>query len=92
MKQHDETIILSLIKDDLRNTRLVHGLNNLGLQAGDYVLNIGTSILQLMGFEPEQRTEGLYAEYMDRLVTALEHSAEQGAKEVYEMALFNVEF
>jgi len=90
----DESIILSLIKDDLRNTRLVQGLNNLGLQAGDYVLDIGASILQLMGFKPEQRTEGLYAEYLDKLLAVQGQEAEAGAKEVYGwlFSMLNVEF
>lgn len=41
-------VILSLIKDDLTNLTLIKGLNKLGLDAGDYDLNLSDSIIKLI--------------------------------------------
>jgi hypothetical protein len=46
-------IILSLIKDDLVNNKLVAGLNNIGLNASDYHLQLCETILTMMGLDTE---------------------------------------
>ena len=46
-------LILSLIKDDLVNNKLVAGLNNLGLSAGDYHLQLSETILTMIGLDTE---------------------------------------
>jgi hypothetical protein len=46
-----EQLIISLIKDDLINSKLVSGLNQLGLCAGDYHLNLSEAIFGLMGID-----------------------------------------
>lgn len=67
MKPHDKKLIISLIKDDLINSKLVNELSGLGLNADGYLLHIKETVLDLMGFTRKQRTEQLYAEYMDRM-------------------------
>jgi len=52
--QDQQQLILSLIKDDLINNKLVSGLNGLGLCAGDYHLNLSDTILTLLGLETEE--------------------------------------
>ncbi|MFY9309180.1 MAG: hypothetical protein WAQ28_09070 [Bacteroidia bacterium] len=47
-------IIINLIKDDLINTRLVYGLENLGLNAGNYYLHLNETIFQLIGIEEDK--------------------------------------
>lgn len=41
-------LILSLIKDDLTNLKLVYSLNALGLSADHYTLHAGSTIINLM--------------------------------------------
>lgn len=58
-----KTLIISLIKDDLINLKLVYSLNSLGLSADGYTLYIGTTIIKLMkikatGLKWEQIHEG----------------------------------
>lgn len=49
----DKNLIISLIKDDLTNNKLVSGLNNLGLSAGDYHLQLSETILTMIGLDTE---------------------------------------
>jgi len=56
-------LILSLIKDDLINTRLVNGLECLGLDAGHYLLHLGSTVLRLMGFGEGHLTDAVYERY-----------------------------
>lgn len=59
-------LIISLIKDDLINTKLINGLIDLGLDASCYYLNLNNTIFQLMGFRLSQRTDELYKKYLDQ--------------------------
>lgn len=64
---NQEKLIRSLIKDDLINHKLVNGLGDLGLECDEYLLHLKETVLDLMGFTREQRTDRLYSEYMDRM-------------------------
>ena len=48
-RKQQRELIISLIKDNLINTKLVLGLNNLGLNAGDYHLSLSNTILNVSG-------------------------------------------
>jgi hypothetical protein len=61
----NKNIILSLIKDDLTNTQLIDGLNNIGLDAGKYYLNISESFFALMDFGNYDQETKLYNDYFD---------------------------
>ena len=66
----NKELIISLIKDDLRNTKLVNGLNKIGLKADDYYLHLSDTIFELMGFEDTPQTETLiefYYEYSRKI-------------------------
>ena len=66
-------LIISLIKDDMINTKLVENLNNAGLEPGDYYLNLSGIIMKLMGFERYiELEELLYEEYIRRTQAVLE--------------------
>lgn len=56
-------LILSLIRDDLINLRLIHTLNDLGLDAGAYMLHLGETVFGLMGFPDASSTDALYDLY-----------------------------
>ena len=64
MKKNKD-IIVSLIKDDLTNTQLIDGLNNIGLDAGKYYLNISESFFALMDFGNYDQETKLYNDYFD---------------------------
>lgn len=53
-------LILSLIRDNLINTKLTAGLNNLGLIADDYTLHLGDTIFKLMGFPPSEQSDLIF--------------------------------
>jgi hypothetical protein len=62
-----KSLILSLIKDDLINSKLVHSLNNIGLEADDYNLHASTTIMNLMKIKTAPlRWEEIHDEYLDR--------------------------
>lgn len=42
-------VIIRLIKDHLVNTRLINGLNNLGLCPDDYYLHLSDTIFKMIG-------------------------------------------
>jgi len=46
-----ENIILSLIRDDLRNFRLINSLTAIGLDATDHHLELSTTIFNLLDIE-----------------------------------------
>lgn len=56
-------LVLQLIKDDIINFRLVYGLNEIGLNAGNYFLHLTEAIFSLMDFSNEERTDELYEQY-----------------------------
>lgn len=61
MEQKD--IILRLLKDHLIHTRLINGLENLGLIADDYYLHLSDTIFKMIGISDEN--EELYEAYLD---------------------------
>lgn len=54
--------LISLIKDDLTNIRLVHGLEMLGLNAGNYYLNLNETIFKLTGIREDNE------EFLDKYI------------------------
>ncbi len=72
MKAKQKRLILSLIKDDLINCKLVDALNAAGLNADVYLLNLSSTIFQLMGFKETREHERIY-EYYLRLTQRSRH-------------------
>ena len=58
--KNKKDLILSLIKDNLINTRLLMGLGNLGLIADDYTLHLGDTIFKLMEFESDEQSDLIF--------------------------------
>lgn len=65
-----EQQIISLIKDDLINCKLVNGLNQLGLSAGDYHLNLSETIFNLMGIDGATDDNDKLLDYYINLTSA----------------------
>jgi len=59
----EKELILSLIKDDLTNIRLVSGLDLLGLDSGKYYLHLNENIFKLIGLTEDN--EDFFEDYMD---------------------------
>jgi hypothetical protein len=62
--ENKKDLIIRLIKDDIINTKLVNGLDKLGLFSDDYILNLGDTVFRLFGF-PEEDEES-FEFYMDQ--------------------------
>jgi hypothetical protein len=50
MKAASKQLLISLIKDDLIHTKLINGLDALGLEALDYHIHLSETIFELLGF------------------------------------------
>lgn len=57
---NNKKLILSLIKDDLMNMKLVSGLSALGLDADHYIPFLGDTIFHLMEFEEKEQSDLIY--------------------------------
>jgi len=62
-KANQKQPILSLIEDDLRNARLIHGLNKLGLYTEEHFLHLSQTVFRLMGFPESQASDAAYDRY-----------------------------
>ncbi|MGZ4035907.1 MAG: hypothetical protein ACXVP4_13680, partial [Bacteroidia bacterium] len=56
-----------LIKDHLINSKLVNGLNNLGIDATPYFLHLGETVFMLIGFEDDLYSDEIYRQYLKML-------------------------
>jgi len=63
----NKKLILNLIKDDLKNTRLVAGLSELGFDTGKYYLSLGESIIGMLSLDDKALDEKLWEAYSDNL-------------------------
>jgi hypothetical protein len=88
-------LILSLISDNLVNLKLVNGLNELGLIADDYELDLGNTIFKLMGFKASANTDEIFNKVLignSRKVEWINITSKQElrelSKEIYRELLF----
>ncbi len=83
-----EKLVISLIKDDLINSRLVHGLNALGLDAERYYTNLSSSIFGLMGLQTnDERMVKVLESYIDSSKRVLRIDFEDHRKELDDLAV-----
>jgi hypothetical protein len=61
----EKKLVISLIKDDLVNRKLLIGLDDLGLRPTDYYLNLSDTIFSLMGFSDDQSSERIFKHYLN---------------------------
>lgn len=61
----NKKLVLSLIKDDLINSKLNIGLSNLGLQPELYLLGISDTVFLLMGIKDDEKGEALFEHYLE---------------------------
>jgi hypothetical protein len=66
-------LVLSLIKDDLVNLRLIYGLQAMGIHADGYMLHLSNTVFALMGFDDtDRRTDAIHDHYI-RLSQKIAH-------------------
>ena len=70
-------LLLSLIKDDLINSKLLRGLNKAGLDADQYRLFLSGTIFDLLGYKNNERSDEIFSEY----IKLTEQSDKIGIKE-----------
>ena len=62
--KREAQLITTLIIDDIVNTMMVHGLQRLGFDAGDYHLSVSDVIFKLMGYH-DKCDEPVYEGYLE---------------------------
>ncbi len=83
-------IIIRLLKDHLIHTKLLKGLENLGLIADDYYLHLSDTIFKMIGIGNEK--EELYLAYLD-WCTMISHTdifRDQKLLNSYALAIYDV--
>jgi len=64
-----EQVIKALIKDEVKSTKLVIGLNNMGVEASNFHLNLSNTILTIVGVklndEDFDRYDKMYEEVLN---------------------------
>jgi len=65
-----EKLIISLIKDDLINSKLVNGLIDIGINADCYFLHLDSTIFKLVGYADNDYSEEIYEKYRDLTMQA----------------------
>lgn len=86
--ENNRSLVLSLIKEDLRCSKLVLGLSELGLDAGKYHTEISNLVFNLMGLNLDNdQLLSMYFECVDK-VTEIEDIEDQSqiqlmAEEIY---------
>jgi hypothetical protein len=69
-KINHQKLIVSLIRDNLVNTKLLNGLDALGLNADNYSLRLSDTIFELMGFEDNKDSDKVFEYYIGELKKA----------------------
>jgi len=87
LKSNNKSLIISLIKDDLIHTKLVYGLEALGLNALNYHLHLSETIFEIMRFPQDESTEPILEYYLAELKKANHFNMNGSHKEFDKLAL-----
>lgn len=79
-------LVISLIKDDLINTKLVNGLTKMGLNAEQYTLHLSSTIFELMGFQNGLQTDVLFEFYIEYTKKVDQMNTNSDTTEIDELA------
>lgn len=85
-------LIITMIKDDLTNLKLIYSLNDIGLQADGYSLNLNTTIFKLIGLNThDRRLDTLTDNYLEltRKVTRLDISKDRNQLNELSLEIYN---
>ena len=60
-------LVITMIKDDLTNWKMIYAFNQLGFQADDYALYAGSTILKVIGIKSKGlKWEAIHEEYLEK--------------------------
>lgn len=82
-----DKIVISLIKDDLINSKLVNSLNEMGLNADNYFLHLKDTVFKLMGFEDDDESEEVFERYIELSKRVLYIDISNSHKPIEDLAL-----
>jgi hypothetical protein len=85
--ESDKTLVISLIKDDLINSKLLNGLNEMGLNADNYFLHLSETIFNLMGFDDNEESEQVFERYLELRNRAMFVDISKSNKSLNDLAL-----
>jgi hypothetical protein len=87
---NNHKLIQSLIKDDLINSKLVAGLNDLGLDAGAYFLHLTETIFELLEIPAGKDSDQIFEYYLEEMkrVKAIDLSKSYGELEELTAEIF----
>lgn len=83
---NQETIILDLIKDHIRHTRLSSGLYETGFDTDNIDLNLGDTIFKMMGLGSDKGSDKRFSKYLDVIGKITTHGRDQWQEEVEPLA------
>lgn len=67
MEDAKKELVLTLIKAELRNTKLIKGIQDAGLVADGFYIELSFLILEQMGFDPSCHSDDLLEVYFSML-------------------------
>jgi hypothetical protein len=80
-------LILALIKDDLINSKLVHSLNSIGLEADSYHLHSSITVMNLVKINTTPlRWEEIHDKYLDKVKKVLQLDIQESPRLVDALA------
>lgn len=82
-------LIISLIKDDLIHTKLINGLDALGLEALDYHIHLSETIFELLGFPENENSDAIFEYYIAQLKRARRLSIRKN-REAFDVLALNI--
>lgn len=84
----NKDLVLSLIAAELRNNKLIKGLQDAGMVVEDFYGDLGTRILELIGFTEEERNQDeLYDFYNQNLNELIDVNLEEFQEKLKLLAL-----
>ena len=63
----NKNLIISLIRDNLISTKLINGLNALGMETIHFTLNLSETIFELMEFDKSDKSDKIFEYYLELL-------------------------
>jgi len=78
----NKTIVTDLIKQDLINYKMINLMGDIQISAGDYLLDIGRIVFEIMDIERLEDVDTIFENYSDMSKKVLEMNASQSNKEI----------
>ena len=83
----NKELVLALIKADMRNMKLIMGLERTGFSVEYFPTDLSQEILRLVGFEDSERNDDLSNFYIRSLEQALEVTLDEFRFRIHTLAL-----